>query len=483
MPRVRRYVKRRTYTRKPRSLKGYGAYSYAKRKPAKRRKTTYAPKRRAVFTRGRKPVHGYGSYRTGGSHFGKGSGTSPPSVRNTKCGFIVSHREYIQDLSSSIAFTGIADYINPGNAALFPWLSQVAAQFEQWKPRGINFFNFNLKIGIVFEFKSTSTDLAGAVNGNPALGTVIMATEYNVYNGTFDSKQQMENYEFANSCKPSVNMYHQVECAKKETATMGGVLYVSPVNGVPTQSPQSAITGQAGDLRLYYLGLFQAATVGMQSNGSNIGELWVSYEIEFLKPKIVVGAPNNGAAGGSMDHFAWSALTTNNIGQVATTGILQTAPFGSGTVVQKPTYYSNLGGIVTATAIANAVPALNGQGVATGALATSNANAYYFNPGISRGLYMIQYNAVYGTPAGAAGNFQAVLTNCAMFDLTQDNTLPANQVQTQTNLAGTTTLSSNVTMFIQVTAANASFTLTGTAGSTVPTYADLYVMQMPFEMN
>lgn len=345
------------------------------------------------------------------------------------------------------------------------------------------FFNFNLKIGIVFEFKSTSTDLAGAVNGNPALGTVIMATEYNVYNGTFDSKQQMENYEFANSCKPSVNMYHQVECAKKETATMGGVLYVSPVNGVPTQSPQSAITGQAGDLRLYYLGLFQAATVGMQSNGSNIGELWVSYEIEFLKPKIVVGAPNNGAAGGSMDHFAWSALTTNNIGQVATTGILQTAPFGSGTVVQKPTYYSNLGGIVTATAIANAVPALNGQGVATGALATSNANAYYFNPGISRGLYMIQYNAVYGTPAGAAGNFQAVLTNCAMFDLTQDNTLPANQVQTQTNLAGTTTLSSNVTMFIQVTAANASFTLTGTAGSTVPTYADLYVMQMPFEMN
>jgi len=137
MPRTRRYVKKRTYTRRPRALKGYGAYSYAKRRPTKRRKTTYQPKRRAVFKRTRKVVHGYGSYRTGGSKFGTGSGSNPPSVRNTKCGFIVSHREYIQDITGSIGFTGIADYINPGNASLFPWLSQIAVNFEQWRPRGM----------------------------------------------------------------------------------------------------------------------------------------------------------------------------------------------------------------------------------------------------------------------------------------------------------------------------------------------------------
>lgn len=142
MPRTARYVRKRTYvSRKPRVLRGYGAYSYAKRhharKPVKRRRVTYAPKRRAVFKRGRKAIHGYGDYRTGGSKFGTGSGSNPPSIRNTKCGFIVSHREYIQDLIGSQVFTGIADYINPGNAALFPWLSSLAQNFEQWRPRGM----------------------------------------------------------------------------------------------------------------------------------------------------------------------------------------------------------------------------------------------------------------------------------------------------------------------------------------------------------
>jgi len=317
-----------------------------------------------------------------------------------------------------------------------------------------------------------------------------MATEYNVLNGTFDSKQQMENYEFANSCKPSTNMYHQVECAKSQTSV--DLMYVSTIAGANATATNSAITGQSGDLRLYYLGLFQLATVGMQA-AANIGELWVSYEIEFLKPKIQLGVVSNGGSGGNADHFAWSALTTHAIGQIGVAGILQTAPFGSGTVIQQPTYYSNLGGIVTATAIMNSVPALNGQGVATGALATSVANSYYFNPGISKGLYMIQYNAVYGTPAGVAPNFQTVMVNCEQYSgsatayptgFIQDDTLPAsNTTAGASNLAATTTLSSNMTMFVVVTAANASFSLTGTAGSTNPTYADLYVVQLPTEFN
>jgi len=81
---------------------------------------------------------GYGAYRKGKRSFG--AGVSPPSVRNTKSGFIVSHREYIQDINSSTAFVGIADYINPGNSTLFPWLSQVAQNFEQWVPRGMRYF-------------------------------------------------------------------------------------------------------------------------------------------------------------------------------------------------------------------------------------------------------------------------------------------------------------------------------------------------------
>jgi len=82
----------------------------------------------------RRSIRGYGDYSGGGSTFSQG--TSPPQVRNSKGGFIVRHREYIQDIQSSQAFVGVAGYINPGNSALFPWLSQVALNFEEWVPRG-----------------------------------------------------------------------------------------------------------------------------------------------------------------------------------------------------------------------------------------------------------------------------------------------------------------------------------------------------------
>jgi len=68
--------------------------------------------------------------------------------------------------------------------------------------------------------------------------------------------------------------------------------------------------------------------------------------------------------------------------------------------------------------------------------------------------------------------------------LIQDDTLPASNTQVGvSNLTSGTSLSSMCTMFVYVTAANASFSLTGTAGSTVPTYADLYIVQLPFQSN
>lgn len=79
---------------------------------------------------------------------------------------------------NGLSFGGAS--INPANRELFPWLSSIAGQFEEWVPHSIK-----------FRFKTTSTDLAGA-GTNPALGTVIMATDYNPYNALFASKQQME---------------------------------------------------------------------------------------------------------------------------------------------------------------------------------------------------------------------------------------------------------------------------------------------------
>lgn len=184
--------------------------------------------------------------------------SDPPIVSNTRSGTRIQHREYIMDISGSNAFTIQSFPINPGISMTFPWGSSVANAFEEYKLHGC-----------LFEFKSTSADALNSTN--TALGTVIMATEYNPLHGTFSAKRDMENYVYSTSSAPSVSALHPIECARDMNVL--GELFV---RNVP-------LTG--ADLRFSDIGNFQIATVGMQATAV-IGELWITYDIEFIKPKL-----------------------------------------------------------------------------------------------------------------------------------------------------------------------------------------------------
>ena len=148
----------------------------------------------------------------------------------------------------------------------FPWLSQLAMSFAQYKWRGL-----------VFTYKTTSSDLVTSTN--PSLGTVMMATDYNAAEEPFVDKRSMASYEFTTSSKPSLSFVHGIECEKQQTAEH--MFYVR--DGPPKDN---------GDIRLYDIGSFSIATQGMQSTDPNatIGELWVAYEIEFFKPRFDIDA-------------------------------------------------------------------------------------------------------------------------------------------------------------------------------------------------
>lgn len=190
---------------------------------------------------------------------------SPPTIINdsVKGGITFRHKEYLRDIITSAtpgAFSLESFLINPGNEKTFPWLAQVAPNFEQYSLEGC-----------IFEFRSMSADALNSTN--TALGTVIMATNYDSIDVNFTGKGEMENYEWGMSCKPSVNMLHPIECAPRQTSITE--LYV--LNGpVPT----------GADPRLYHWGNMQIATNGFQGTSVNIGELWVTYQVRLLKPKI-----------------------------------------------------------------------------------------------------------------------------------------------------------------------------------------------------
>lgn len=172
------------------------------------------------------------------------------------------HREYLQDIVTSAtpgAFKLESFEINPGNFKSFPWLSEIAGgNYQKWRPNGI-----------VFEFRTMSGD--ALTSTNTALGSVIMSSNYDSVEGNFRNKYEMENTEFAASCKPSMSMLHPIECAPKQSVLNG--MYVQ--NGSETGT---------FDKRLDVLCNFQIATVGMQGASVNVGELWVTYDIELIAP-------------------------------------------------------------------------------------------------------------------------------------------------------------------------------------------------------
>ncbi len=182
------------------------------------------------------------------------NGNQIPKFNSTRQTNIVCHREYLGDITGTAAFNNTSYPLNPGLFTTFPWLASVAQNYQQYRLHGI-----------VFEFRSLITDFV--TSGAP--GVVIMSTNYNADSPVYNSKQEMENAEYAVATKPTVNLMHGIECNTNQTVL--NELYVRSGN-VPANQ----------DLRLYDLGNFQIATQGNPTQ--LLGELWVSYCVEFFKP-------------------------------------------------------------------------------------------------------------------------------------------------------------------------------------------------------
>ena len=172
----------------------------------------------------------------------------------------VRHREFVGDIRGSTGFNAQRYDINPSNPMLFPWLSAIAANYEQWVCQGM-----------LFEFKTTSATAVSSTN--TALGTVVLATQYNSLAPAFTNKAQMENHEFCQSTVPCESVIHPIECDPKQTAC-NGLFYTEDIG-----------FNASADKRLYNIGKLTVATVGMQA-AATIGELWVTYDICFLKPRL-----------------------------------------------------------------------------------------------------------------------------------------------------------------------------------------------------
>lgn len=218
-------------------------------------------------------------------------GAQVPSFGNMGQAMLVSHREYIADIiipSSPATFTNAGYFINPGLASTFPWLSQIAVNFDQYQI-----------LGMIFEFKSTSSDFGTTTS--LGMGSVMLATDYDPTDNLYSSKLEMENSQFCTTNKPSLDVCHPIEC--DPSITQQGLLNV-----------RSGSVPSGRDPRFYDHGIFQIATQGLPTGSSGqIGELWCTYQIALYKPQYGTGV------GSRTDEFIWSSAQAATITAVGGT--------------------------------------------------------------------------------------------------------------------------------------------------------------------
>jgi len=208
---------------------------------------------------------GAGEYTNDLINNGDANAVVPQFALESDEGIVLSKREYVSEIygpAANVPFSLQSFPLNPGLEGTFPWLSQIAMNYDEYE-----------LMQCIFTFKSTTTESTSGANGQ--VGTIIMATNYNAAAPPFTDKVTMMQYAFSNSERLTRSCQHGVECdPAKLSGSAGEYIRNNPV-----------VTGQ--DLKTYDHGKFQIAVANCYSGYANvsIGELWVSYTVRLRKPK------------------------------------------------------------------------------------------------------------------------------------------------------------------------------------------------------
>lgn len=157
-------------------------------------------------------------------------------------------------------------WVNPTNPLLFPWLSTLAHNWQQFRMNAL-----------AFEYKSTS---GGTVSGeNPLIGQILMAVDYNPQSSTLGvtKTSYLENFEYSMRGKPSTDFVYPIDCSDTQ------------VNKYSTTN----YTGDGGDRRFEKIGTMYCDVSGtsiQSGTGSpvkkgDLGKLFVTYSITLSKPQ------------------------------------------------------------------------------------------------------------------------------------------------------------------------------------------------------
>lgn len=319
---------------------------------------------------------------------------SIPAMHRNDQSVIVRHKEYVGELRGGQDFKVQYRYpLNPGVYSTFPWLHTVAAQYTEYRIKGM-----------IFHYVPTSG--MSVASANTALGSVMFQTSYRATEEPPANKIEMMNEYWASEGRPCDEIVHPIECDPRENP-----FNIQYVRTNPLEANENIL--------MYDLGVTTVATTGQQQLNGVLGDIWISYEIELKKPRLT-GITNE---------------STKTLALLTSTGVTQASPLGSYTLL------SSIEG-VTASGNVFTFPAnFAGEYIMSYAFTSASTLAgltVTLSAGISQAV----------TPVTAVGSSSAVYTTVIRFD-------PAVSVPT-TITFGITTLTGTPTVAVRLSEFNST---------------------------
>jgi len=318
--RTARYPRKRMTTRKytPKYGKKGSRFHYSKYNPksyyvrgsranVKRMGTTWrTASKTQKLNRKRVGYYGRGKYGAASAYMGRGAykanglitggaDTMPrmQHVNDETGSLMVSHRERLMDVfaPADSGFHQDVFTVSPGIEKTFPWLSQIAANYEEYE-----------LMQCVFEYDGHS--LVGINDTLEVQGSLIMATQMNVKDKPFRDRHEMERFPHASKCAQHGSMAHGVECDPRKIQG-DGHRYIR-MGGLTKDEDARDF-----DHAKFTIGQYNTPS---ELAGKEIGQLFVYYTVKLMKPKISSG---RGDAISTFRSFCEAPVASRAFGRLA----------------------------------------------------------------------------------------------------------------------------------------------------------------------
>lgn len=215
-----------------------------------------------------------------GSAYAKGVRGNKPQIAYSKNGreCRVVHREFVANVTGSVAFeTPIQLKLNPGLNTTFPWLANIANNFEQYRVNRL----------VAKYLTRTGTNVPGSI---------LLYPDYDAADAAPVSEAVASNY--SEVCEDAP--WKDITCALRAS----GMHAIGPKKFVRAEALADNL-----DIKTYDVGTLFLSTV----DGTTVswGKLWIEYDISFFEPQlnpegafVFLGGSIVGGTAGSMSAAA-----------------------------------------------------------------------------------------------------------------------------------------------------------------------------------